>query len=66
MSPEALELIEEIESERTRTRELLDDVEAQVEASDVRAKALLEALRLSNIETKEALKILRRAGLLPD
>jgi hypothetical protein len=64
MPPETIELIELIEAERERTRQLLDEADEKVRHSGEVSKELSRDLEKSDVETKEALKTLRRSGLL--
>lgn len=61
MAPETVELIEKIESERARVRELLRHVDQELDQPPVVSDSELEA---SDAEAVEAIETLRRAGLI--
>jgi hypothetical protein len=65
MAPETAELIEKIETERRRARQVADEADKQLVKANRLAKQLARELAKSDVETDEALEILRRAGLLP-
>lgn len=64
MSPEAAELLEEIERMRARARDLADASEAATAQSAETSKGLARELARSRRKRREATKVLRRAGLL--
>jgi uncharacterized coiled-coil DUF342 family protein len=64
MAPEKAELIEKIEEERERIREVLDAADESLKQADQTSERISRDLDQSDAVTEQALMILRRAGLL--
>ncbi len=64
MAPETERLIVLIEQERERARKLADETEKDFNESDAEYQEVSREIDESRGETQEALKTLRRAGLL--